>query len=290
MRCGSGSPHDGGATSWDDLIRGPDHLRARQPRGLRAAPHRRHADLHRGQRGRRRRHGHHPRDPRRGPHQRDPEGVAGAGRAGDRGPPRVRPHAPDRERGSARSCRSDATTCRWGTTATAASCPRRWSTTWRCSGWGPPDGVEVRPIGEIISPVRRRRHQHLARDVRRQEARVDQRRLPPGAAGRGLHRPMPAVPRRRAVGRRRRRHGVRLRSRRRSQTRVKVLSEVPALVDFLFLDEPDIDDRTRGTRRSSPTRTPVSCSTARSRPTQAAAVGRRSRCTGSPPRWPRRSD
>ena len=35
-----------------------------------------------------------------------------------------------------------------------ATCPRRWSTTWPLLGWGPPDGVEIRPLAEIVELFR----------------------------------------------------------------------------------------------------------------------------------------
>ena len=129
----------------------PDHLRARQPRGLRAAAHRRDAGVHRGQRGRRRRHGDHPRDPGRGPHQRDAQGAAGTRRARGRGIARSSPTCRSSSTRHARSCRSGATTCRWATTANAASCPRRWSTTWRCWAGGRPTVSRCGRVSEIIA-------------------------------------------------------------------------------------------------------------------------------------------
>ena len=76
----------------------------------------------------------------------------------------VRPPAADRRTSSARSCRSGTTTSSVEEyQRPAATCPRRWSTTWPCSAGAPPDGVEIRPIAEIVELFRARgRHQVAA--------------------------------------------------------------------------------------------------------------------------------
>jgi glutamyl-tRNA synthetase len=103
-------------------------------------------------------------------------------------------------------------------------------------GWGPPDGIEIRPIGEIVERFR-------LEDVTKSDAFFDVKKLdhfngtyiraldterfvelvepwlPDGADRAGFVRLAPLV-----------------------QERVVRLDEAPAMVDFLFVDEPVIDD------------------------------------------------
>ena len=93
---------------------------------------------------------------------------------------------------SARSCPSGATTCRWPTSATRATCPRRWSTTSPARLGAarrrrdPADGRDRRAV-----PARGRHP--VAGVLRRAQAAALQRRVHPGARRRGLRRPGPAV-------------------------------------------------------------------------------------------------
>jgi len=107
-------------------------------------------------------------------------------------------------------------------------------------GWGPPDGVEVRPISEIISLF------DIA-DINTSPAMFDVKKLESinGDYIRALPvedfiarcRPyLDAEPWADAFD-----DSVFASIAAEIQTRVKVLSEVPALVDFFFLDEPDIE-------------------------------------------------
>jgi glutamyl-tRNA synthetase len=110
-------------------------------------------------------------------------------------------------------------------------------------GWGPPDGVEIRPLPEIVSLFR-------LEDVTKSGAFFDIKKLehfnaeyvraltPTEFVTRSTHwlfdkAPWPAdnfdVAAFEAMAPL-------------VQERVKVLSEVPAMVDFLFLDEPPVDD------------------------------------------------
>jgi glutamyl-tRNA synthetase len=105
-------------------------------------------------------------------------------------------------------------------------------------GWGPPDGVEVRPIEEIVELFRledvnpspaffdRRKLDHVngewirRLDVHDFEARAAEF-LPDGPSARAaLHAIAPLV-----------------------QERVRTLADVNAYVDFLYLDEPVLDER-----------------------------------------------
>ena len=58
-------------------------------------------------------------------------------------------------------------------------------------GWGPPDGVEVRPIDEIVHLFRGGGRQSVAGVLRCQEARTRQRRVDPTAGHRRLRRARP---------------------------------------------------------------------------------------------------
>ena len=195
-------------------------------------------------------HGHHPRPAGRGPAQRHAQGDAAA--------PRPRPHRPTRSSptcrssstSSARSCPSARTTSRSTTTSPAATCPRRWSTTWPRSGGVPPDGVEIRPMAEIVElfDLDRRRQPSAFFDLKKLEHFNGEyiRALPvdefiersqpwlladdaPWAAERfdaaTFAAMAPLV-----------------------QERVKTLAEVPGYVDFLFLAEPG-STTSRGRRR-----------------------------------------
>ena len=109
-------------------------------------------------------------------------------------------------------------------------------------GWGPPDGVEVRPIDEIISlfDVVDINPSPAMFDVRKLESiNGDYLRAMPVTAFIEASRPFIEVAP----------WGDQVDTESLAaiapeiQTRVKVLSEVPDLVDFLYLDEPDIDDQ-----------------------------------------------
>ena len=128
-------------------------------------------------------------------------------------------------------------------------------------GWGPPDGVEIRPHGRDRRAVRPGRRRQLERLLRPQEARPLQRRVHPGPAGRRVHRPLAAV-----AARRRRARGPPSATTPPTfaamaplvQERVKTLAEVPGYVDFLFLDRAGRSTRSRGRRRWSRAATPRS--------------------------------
>ena len=138
--------------------RGHGRLRGRQG-------HRRTA-VRPGQRGRRHRHGHHPRDPGGGPvadHAEGRPGVGGAGGAGlgdrrfRRRRPRCRPPACPSSptcrcwsTSSARSCPSAGTRWRSSPTATRATSPRPSSTTSGCWGGARPGGEEVFDTAEML--------------------------------------------------------------------------------------------------------------------------------------------
>ena len=129
-------------------------VRARQHRGLRRPAVQRHADVPARQRLRRRRHGHHPRHPGRGPRQRHAQVPADASTPSSCPSPSRSPTCRCSSTSSARSCPSGATTCRSPTTAAGASSPRPCVNYLALLGWGPRDGVEVRPIEEIVELYR----------------------------------------------------------------------------------------------------------------------------------------
>jgi len=107
-------------------------------------------------------------------------------------------------------------------------------------GWGPPDGVEVRPIGEIIAlfDVADINTSPAMFDVKKLESiNGDYIRALPVEDFIARCRPyLDAEPWADAFD-----DSVFASIAAEIQTRVKVLSEVPALVDFFFLDEPDIE-------------------------------------------------
>ena len=123
----------------------------------------RHADVPARQRRRRRRHGHHPRGPGRGARQRHAQVPAALGEAlGLRLPAGVRPPAAAREREAPEALQAPRRRLGAATTATGATCPRPWSTTSPLLGWGPPDGVEIRPLRRDRRAVPPRGRQLLA--------------------------------------------------------------------------------------------------------------------------------
>ena len=65
-------------------------------------------------------------------------------------------------------------------------------------GWGAPDGVEIRPLAEIVALFRIEDVTSSSRLLRPQEAGSLRRRVHPGAVGRGVHRPCAALADRRA--------------------------------------------------------------------------------------------
>ena len=97
-----------------------------------------HAGLLPRQRGRRPRHGDHARAPGRGPHRLDASRARAAPCARRRRPAGVRAPAADPRAESRRSCRSATARCRSRSSATPGTCPRRSSTTSRCSVGRPP--------------------------------------------------------------------------------------------------------------------------------------------------------
>ena len=111
-------------------------------------------------------------------------------------------------------------------------------------GWSPPDGEEIFAVGpddRVVPPGGR---QPLPGLLRRGQAHPHERGVHPGHGPRRVHRCLPAVADRgrapwpgasfdEAVFA----HMAPL-----VQERVSVLSEVPAMVDFLFLDEPVIEE------------------------------------------------
>ena len=84
--------------SFDDVIRGEVAFAQRHARGLRDPALQRHADVPARQRGRRRRHGHHPCDPGRGPLNVTPKVLLLREALGADDEPGVRPPAADRQR------------------------------------------------------------------------------------------------------------------------------------------------------------------------------------------------
>jgi glutamyl-tRNA synthetase len=108
-------------------------------------------------------------------------------------------------------------------------------------GWGPPDGVEVRPVSEIISlfEVADINPSSAMFDVRKLEAVNGEyiRALDPADF---LERARPFLTS--APWADRIDEAVLEAIAPELQTRVKVLSEVPDLVDFLFVDEPEMDE------------------------------------------------
>ena len=112
-------------------------------------------------------------------------------------------------------------------------------------GWGPPDGVEVRPITEIVSlfDIADINTSPAMFDVKKLEAiNGDYIRALPLDEFITRSRPyLDAEPWAAAVDPK-----VFAAIAPEVQTRVKVLSEVPALVDFLFVEEPSIDDEAWG--------------------------------------------
>ena len=230
-----------------DLIRGEVTFEQRQPRGLRASSAAvacpmfllanavDDAD-----------HGDHPHHPGRGPDQHHAQGAAAARGAGHRLPAPVRARAADREREAPEAVQAARRRVGGRLPSTAATCPRRWSTTWPRWAGAPPDGVEIRPAGRDRGAVRDRRRHLVARLLRPQEARPLRRRVHPGAVRRRVHRPRPS-PGSPASGASR--PGPRPTTtrppsppwRRWCRSGSTRLDQVPGYVDFLFRPEPDVD-------------------------------------------------
>ena len=150
------------------------------------------------------------------------------------------------------------------------SARRPFATTWPCLG-GARGDEEIVPLETLIEPVPARGRATLTRLLRREEAHAHERRLHPGApaadfvaASRPWVDPVPgewapgggAIPTRgaghrsAALAARALRPGDFAALAPVVQERVAVLGEVPAMVDFLFLEDPPIDP-TAGRRRSA---------------------------------------
>ena len=111
-------------------------------------------------------------------------------------------------------------------------------------GWAPPDDREIVPCEEIVDRVPPRGRELVARVLRREEARGVQRRVHPGDAGGGVRRraqPWLVAPTRPGTPSSSTPPCSR-RWPRSCRQRVEELIEVPAMVDFLFLDDAP-DDR-----------------------------------------------
>ena len=102
-------------------------------------------------------------------------------RARPRRPAGVRPPAAPRQRAAQEAVEATRRRGACPTTATGATCPRRWSTTWRCSAGGRPTASRSGRSSEIVEPVPARGRQPVAGVLRHQEARPHQRRVHPGA-------------------------------------------------------------------------------------------------------------
>ena len=108
-----------------------------------------------------------------------PQAVADVRRAG-MGAAGLRASRPrDGARTTAR-CRSGTAPRRCGSSASAATCQKRWSTTWRCSGGRPAATDEVLPVDELARPFSRGGRGQERRRVRSRQARVGESALPQG--------------------------------------------------------------------------------------------------------------
>ena len=171
---------DDGRSTFTDVIRGEVVGRVVDDLRLRDRAFERHARVLPRQRGRRPRHGHHARAAGRGPHRLDAPRARAPARARARRPARVRAPAADPRARAARSSRS--ATARSSVEeyrdagylpAGAAQLPRAA----RLGSRGRPRGADARRARRRVRP---RPGEHVGRDVRRQEARVDERRAHPG--------------------------------------------------------------------------------------------------------------
>ena len=145
---------DEGTTAFDDVIRGHVELRERQPRGLRHPAVQRHADVPPGQRRRRRRPGHHPRRAGRGPHQRHARRCCSS--ATPSAPPASSTfaHLPlivNEKRQKLSKRRDDVSV---GDYIDRGYLPEAMVNYLATLGWGAPDGIEIRPLPEIVELFR----------------------------------------------------------------------------------------------------------------------------------------
>ena len=173
---------------------------------------------------------------------------------------------------SARSCRSGATPWRSRTTASDGYLPEAMVNYLALLGWGPPDGVEIRPLDEIVELFRLEDVNAVAGVLRREEARRTSTastsgRCRPTSSSTGSSRSWPDGERDRAV----------LEPLAAAvQERVRHAREVERMVDFLWLDEPVIDEAAWEKAMVE--------GRARRRPMLDGAVGRAGRpCVGAEP-------
>ena len=135
-------------TEWVDLIRGPDRLRQRRDRRPGPDQGRRVPHLSPRQRGRRPRHGDHPRDPGRGVDPLDPQAPLSL--CGARlGAATLRPRPGGARRGRPEAQQAPGRPQHPRVPRGSATSPARWSTPWRCSGWSSGTEEEVFDLAEL---------------------------------------------------------------------------------------------------------------------------------------------
>ena len=239
-----------GCPDASDRLRRPGprsgHVRRRARPGLRDRPRQRGAALHPGQPGRRRADGDHPRAPRGGP------------AALDAPADRALPGARSRSASAADGRRSSAT-CRPCSARATGGCPsgtrdRDWPSTSEQGylpeallnylallGWAIADDRDVFTLDEMVRGLRHPPGQRQPGAVRPEEVRGDQRRAHPAAAHRGAGRPAGAVPGGRPDWSAIRRCPTSgpgwTAATPLVQERMNTLSEVSALLGFLFVDD-----------------------------------------------------
>ena len=161
---------DSGTTSWRRRHPGRGHLRELLDRGLRRPQVQRAAAVHFGQRGRRRRHGHQPRHPGRGPcaqHAQVPPAVGGP-RA--RAAAALRPPARCSSTSPGKSCPSAGTKWPSRTTADEGYLPEAMFNYLALLGWSPGDDREILSRQELIDEFR-------LEDVKSSPAFFDEKKL-----------------------------------------------------------------------------------------------------------------
>ena len=194
------------------------------------------------------------------------DGSVGGGRSTP--PSRSSPTCPCWSTRTARSCPSARTRSPSSPTGTRATCPRPSRNYLGLLGWSPPGDEEMFTRDQMVDVVPPGGRQPLPGLLRRGQAHPHERRVHPGPARRRVRRGRPPVggPRR-ASGRRTSPAAVADEAastptssrgwRRSSRSGCHAWARCPAMVDFLFLEDPAIDEaswdkaigRRRGERR-----------------------------------------
>ena len=156
-------------------------------------------------------------------------------------------------------------------------------------GWSPPGGEEIFTVDQMVEWFR-------LEDVNHSPAFFDvaklthiERRVHPGHADRGVHRGVPAVADRRRGAVARTPTSTRRCSRAMAplvQERVAMLGEVPAMVDFLFLDAAGASTRTSWAKAVDGDDQAATILTAADRGLRAASPTTGPATPSTPPPWP----